>query len=108
MIGMVEWFPQEHAELFYICKGILAVVAVVMLVSHMMHTWDNVTGLGQRLRYFALLGLTALVAFASAEQVHESVTVSYRNLGGFAAICLVIVAMWFSIREDFRRELPTS
>lgn len=103
LLGTVPWFPQEYAQLFYFIKGLLAVVATVMVVAHMMHTWHNVTGLGQRLRYFALLALTMLVAFASAEQVDEGVLVSYRNLGGFAGTCLVAYAMWVSIREDMRR-----
>lgn len=103
-LGPVPWsFLQANAELFYVSKGILAVVATVAVVAHMLHTWHQVSEWGQRLRYFALLFLTALVAFGSAEQVQEGVLVSYRNLGGMLAILLVLFAMGVSIRQDMRR-----
>lgn len=103
LIGTVGWFPQEYAGQFYLFKGILAVVTTIMVIGHMMHTWRDVTTWGRRLRYFALLAFTALIAFASAEQIDEEVLVSYRNLGAVLVLLLTMVAMVVSIREDLRK-----
>lgn len=102
LLGVVPWFPQDYASHFYVLKGILATVATIMVVAHMLHTWDDVSTWGRRLRYFALLAASALMSFASAEQVSEQVEVSYRNLGALAVSALIVVAMVVSIREDFR------
>jgi hypothetical protein len=103
LLGTVSWFPQDYAAVFYIAKGVVAVFATVLVVGHMMHTWRDVTTWGRRLRYFALLACTALMSFASVEQLNEAQPVSYRNLGAIAVLCLVIWAMFVSIREDLRR-----
>lgn len=101
--GTVEWFPQQYAALFYVLKGGIAVLATVLVVGHMMHTWSDVTTWGRRLRYLALLACTSLIAFASAEQVSQEVAVSYRNVGAVAVLLLTLVAMAASIREDLRK-----
>lgn len=102
LFGVVPWFPQDYAAHFYVIKGVLATTATVMVVAHMLHTWPDVSTWGRRLRYFALLGCSALMSFASAEQVSEQVAVSYRNLGAILVSALIVVAMIVSIREDFR------
>lgn len=103
MLGEVGWFPQDHARAFYMTKGCVGIVATTLVLIHMTSTWDRVTRWGQRLRYLSLLAFTALVTFASAEQVNVSETVDWRNLGGMAAVLLVIVAMAVSIRDDLRK-----
>lgn len=101
--GAVGWFPQEYADLFYVGKGLLALVATCLVVGHMMHTWSDVTTTGRRLRYFALLGWAALSAASTPEQLEQAIPVSYRNLGVIVTLVLTIAAMVVSIREDFRR-----
>lgn len=97
-----DWFPQEHAHDFYIAKGLVAVVAVCLILAHMSHAWPSIRTSGQRLRYIALLMVTVLIASGSTAQLDEGVPVSGRNVGGLLAALLVIVAMTVSIRQDRR------
>lgn len=102
----VAWFPQDYATEFYIVKGIAALVSTLLLLWHMTGSWEHLTrhgSLGQRLRYFTLLGFSVLVTGGSAEQVQEGVEVSYRNLGGMVVTILLAIAMIVSIREMTRR-----
>lgn len=101
--GAVSWFPQEQAGLFYHVKGFMALTATVLLVVHMQRTWPTIRTWGQRLRYLSLLAFAGLITYASVEQVQEGVLVDYRNLGGFAAAILLIVAAVVSLREDRRK-----
>jgi Na+/citrate or Na+/malate symporter len=99
----VPWpLLQDHAQTFMVAKGLLALVATVLVVVHMSLTWDDVATWSQRLRYLSLLALIGLVAFASPEQVGEGIPVSWRHVGGAGATLLVIVAMVVSIRQDLR------
>lgn len=104
--GAVSWFPQQYAELAFMLKGGLSVAATVILVIHMLYTWDDVHTWGRRLRYFALLGASSLIAFASAEQDAEESLVSYRHLGALLVAVVILLAGVVSIREDFRRRHP--
>lgn len=96
-------FPQQYAHTFYVVKGLIAVIAVILTVVHMSQTWVNVTTTGQRLRYLALLMVTTLIASGSTAQIDEGVPVSGRNVGALVAAVLVIVAMVVSIRQDRTR-----
>ena len=51
----VPWFPQQYAAEFYATKGVLALVATLLLIVHMNLTWSTVKTRGQRLRYLSLL-----------------------------------------------------
>jgi uncharacterized membrane protein len=102
-LGTVGWFPQDYAHTLFIAKGTLALAATLLVVMHMAHTWNVVVTRGQRLRYMALLYLTANVAFASVEQVGQDLLVSYRHLSSTVGTVVVIAAMVISIVEDRRR-----
>lgn len=98
--GGAGWFPQEYAHEFYVVKGLVAAVAVVLIIVHMSRAWPTVVTSGQRLRYIALLMVTILIASGSNAQIEEAAPVSGRNVGGLLAAGLVIVAMVVSIRQD--------
>lgn len=97
------WFPQRYAHAFYVTKGLIAVVAVLLTLLHMSRAWPTVTNSGQRLRYIALLMVTVLIASGSTAQIDEGAPVAGRNVGGLLAAVLVVVAMLVSIRQDRRR-----
>jgi cellobiose-specific phosphotransferase system component IIC len=103
----ISWFPQQYAALFILAKGLLAMVSTIMLLIHMNLTWDrisaNATGWGQRLRYLSLLGFSILVTGATAEQLAENSLVGYRHLGSLSVIVFLIVAMSFSLKEDYEQ-----
>lgn len=97
-----SWFPQDRAHDFYVVKGLLATLAVILILVHMASTWRHITNTGQRLRYLALLVLVTAVASGSTEQLATNVPVSGRNIVGCLGAVLVIVAMVVSIRDDRR------
>ena len=97
-----DWFPQDHAHFFYVLKGILAVFATALLLLHMVRGWERIVSWAQRLRYLSLLYFAMLVAYASAEQVHEAAPVNLRNIGGLVGVALLIVAALASIYDDAR------
>lgn len=99
----VPWFPQEYAILFYWTKGLLALVAVGLLLAHMRVVRQETITLGRWLRYQSLLFFAVLLAGSSVEQVEEAAPVSYRNLGGLMGTIVLIVAVGVSIAES-RRE----
>lgn len=98
----IPWFPQEYAEEFYIAKGMLGLLATLLVLVHMSTAWAEAMTLGRRLRYFALLYASILLAGSSAEQVSDAALVSYRNLGGMGLSVVIIVAMVVSIVESHR------
>lgn len=102
----VPWFPQEWSRLFFVIKGILGLIATLMLLFHMSISWGNIIRvgtLGQELRYLTLLGLSVLITGASAEQIHQHHPVDYRSLGAFILAASLIVAMGVSLKEDYTR-----
>lgn len=101
--GGVPWFPQEYAETFYITKGLVALVAVVLLLIHMQAVWGDHMTWGRRLRYLAPLYFAVLLTSATVEQVHETAPVNYRNLGGLLGALLLIATALVSMREQRRR-----
>ena len=104
LIGAVLWFPQDWSHEFYILKGVVALAATVLLIFHMSRTWSTIATWAQRLRYFALLYLAALMTFASVEQTHQSAVVNYRNLGGMVGSALILVAAVVSIWTEARQK----
>lgn len=105
---VVQWpWLQAHSHDFYVTKGLVSVVAVVLIVVHMMKAFEESMLLGQRLRYLALLFLAALVAAASSEQIRQDVPVNGRNVGGLVGAVFVIAAMVVSIHEARSYRLRT-
>lgn len=103
LAGSVSWFPQDCAHVFYVVKGVLGLLATVMLIVHMSHTWDRMVSLGQRLRYITLLAFSILVTGATLEQLQQDAGVNYRNLGAMVCVLLLVGAMLASLDEDVRR-----
>lgn len=100
LANSVSWFPQDYAAEFYYTKGLVALVATVLVVVHMSQTWPQVRTRGQQLRYLTLLAFSVLLTGSSVEQVHQGALVNYRNLGGLVVAVMILVAMVVSIRED--------
>lgn len=95
--------PRAWAGEFYVVKGTTALVAVLLVLWHMSRTWASVTSTAQRLRYLCLLAFVWLVASASVAQSAEDAPIAGRNVAGFLACVLTIVAMVVSIHADRRR-----
>lgn len=102
----VSWFPQDHAHFFYVLKGVLAIIATVLLLLHMVRGWERIVSWAQRLRYLSLLYFAMLVAYASAEQVHQTAPVNLRNLGGLVGVALLVVAALVSLHDERRPRCP--
>lgn len=100
--GGISWFPQEYAEEFYILKGLVALVAVVLFLIHMQAVWGDRMTWGRRLRYLALLYFAILLTSSTVEQIHETAPVNYRNLGGLVGALLLILTALVSMREQRR------
>lgn len=98
----VSWFPQEFAHVFFILKGVAALVGTCLLISHMARKSETAS-LGQTLRYLTLLYLAVLITSASVEQVSQDAEVYYRNLAVIPGIVLLIVAAAVSLAEARRR-----
>lgn len=103
VLALVPWpFLQDHAHGFFMVKGLLALVATILVVWHMATTWEHVEHWSQRLRYLALLALIGVSTYAAPEQLADGIPVSTRNVLGGLAVVLVIVAMVASIVHDRR------
>jgi hypothetical protein len=104
----VEWFPQEYAFQFFAVKGTLALLATVMLIFHMVKTWDWVANWGQRLRYFTLLYFAGLFTAASPKQMAEvergARLVDWPNIavliGAVGLIFTMAVSIWLDLQRD--------
>ena len=101
LTGMaVDWFPQQYAALFYVTKGVLALVATLLYLFHMDRAWSTLRSRGQRWRYIVLLYLSVLLTVATVEQIQDQALVSYRNLGAFVGSVLLLIAAVISLQED--------
>jgi hypothetical protein len=87
-------------DLFFAVKGIVAVVAVTLLIFHMNEEWAGVPNWGRKLRYLTLLGYAFSVTYASIEQHIDGAEINSRNVFGFAVTVLLVVTMVVSIRES--------
>lgn len=100
----VPWFPQEYAATFYWAKGLLSLVATLLVVAHMNTAFaDEVMSRGRRMRYYALLIAATVLTAGSAEQLKDGVVVSYRNFGGMFLAAFITAAMVVSIAESRRK-----
>lgn len=97
------WFPQSWGPEFYAVKGLVGIVAVLVLLVHMSLTWPRVGTFAQRLRYLLLLGFVIVVAAASPAQYDSHVPVTGRNVAGFVLAGLAVPVGLISIRQDRRR-----
>jgi hypothetical protein len=97
----VSWFPPQWIHIFYLVKGSLGLIALLLVVWHMSHTWDKVTTYGtkgQVLRYICSAALHRDSGSGSTvEQIHLRNEIHYINLANFVAILVTIVAMLVSI-----------
>lgn len=91
--------PQDWALEFWYVKGFVALVATVLLVIQMQRTWSTVNSSGQRLRYLSLLYFAVLVTAVSVDQVSVGDLVTWRNLGAFFGVVLLLITACVSLRE---------
>jgi hypothetical protein len=95
-----QWFPQQYAHQFFVAKGLVGLLAVVLLVWHMARTWPTTLSTGQRLRYLALLIGATATGSASTSQFNDDLPVTGANVAGFIFAVFVVVAMVASLLED--------
>lgn len=87
-------------EQFYIAKGLIAVVAVVLLIVHMQMSWPLIKKWGQRLRYLTLAAFAMNVAYASTDQTFDNLEVRGPYISAMFCILLLVATMIVSIWED--------
>lgn len=100
VVSGLEWWPEWAVVPFFYAKGILALVATVLVIVHMSKAWSTVGSPGRRFRYYALFGYSALVTGASPGQVHAGTPVNWWNLASFFLSGFLVYAMSVSIAED--------
>lgn len=100
LLTVVGWFPQQHADVFFAIKGVVAVISTIILLIHMSRSWYRLGSRAQRLRYLNLFVFAAVGSGGSLEQISESTIVSYRHLGALIAFLLLAVTSIISIREN--------
>lgn len=96
-------------DLFFYAKGVVALVAALLLIHHMNSEWAHIRTLGRRMRYLCLLGYVALTAAASPEQAAEGLKVQARNVTSLLLSLFVIATVVVSIRgeaDDHPEEAP--
>jgi F0F1-type ATP synthase assembly protein I len=87
-------------DVYFVVKGTIATLAVVLLVWHMNDQWSKVASKGRRLRYLTLFCFAVLVIARSGNQVHGNADIDSFAIGGMFNVCLLVYAMVVSIRED--------
>lgn len=95
-------FLEPVTREFFLLKGLVGLLATVLLVVHMVQTWADPLTLGRRLRYYSLLFTSFIITSASYEQIHDDALVNWRNIGGLCAVLLIAVAAGVSVVEDHR------
>lgn len=101
--GGVPWFPQEYAPLYFTVKGVLALIATVLLLIHMNRSWAELMSPGRRLRYIALLYFGTLLTVSTVDQKNMHAVVAYTNLGAGIGVILLNVAAIVSLTETTRK-----
>jgi len=99
---MVRWFPAEHTNPLFITVGVLSILGVVLLVTHMLQAACCISW-GQRLRYIVFLAFGVQLAWSHLEQMGQHLPVSYRHLGALIVSLMMNVVMVYSIWEWHRR-----
>lgn len=97
---ILTWFPESLTTEFYAIKGILGLIATVLLVFHMMREWRRTRCLSQRMRFISLLAFSVLITGASVEQIQQHALINYRNLGACICILWLVVAIVVSLVHD--------
>lgn len=100
--GGVSWFPQEYAALYFSVKGVLALCATLLLVTHMNLAWSELMSPGRRLRYMALLYFAVLLTVSTVAQERAHAVVAYTNLGAGVGVIILNVAAIVSLHETSR------
>lgn len=90
------------ADVFFVAKGVIAFIGVILLVWHMWLDWSKVTALGQRLRYLTLFGFAASVVGRSVVQANTDAPIDAGAKSAFVCVCLLVITMLVSIRESSR------
>lgn len=103
---IVDWL-QPFAHEFFIAKGLIGLLSTILLIGHMIQTWDSAEDLGRRMRYYALLFTSFLLTSASYEQVYDDAVVNWRNVGGMFAAILILAAAVISMWQDKFRSSVT-
>lgn len=93
-------FPQQYAHEFYVVKGCVGLVAVVLLLVHMSRAWNHIDTTDQRLRYLALMVGTVTTGSASTSQFTDDLPVQGVNIAGLLFVVVVSLAMTVSINAD--------
>jgi hypothetical protein len=101
--SQADWFPRSWDAEFYAVKGLLGIVAVLVMLVHMSRAWPHIGTLAQRLRYLLLLGFVVVVGAASSAQYEAGAPVTGRNLAAFVLAGLTIPVAIVSMRQDRRR-----
>lgn len=91
-------------DTFYISKGLLAMLGVVLLIWHMASSWDDIAKLGQRLRYITLLWFASTITQASVHQIQVHRPIELSSILTFVGCVLLVITMIVSIKES--RETP--
>lgn len=91
-----------EGDLFYFVKGIVALTATLLLISHMSRKWASITSLGQRLRYLTLFYFAGLITFKSVDQAANHDAVTWSAIAAFGGAALLVFTSVVSIREDRR------
>jgi hypothetical protein len=92
-----------NPELFYYAKGVVALGATLLLITHMSRSWGTISTLGQRLRYMTLFYLATLITVRSVDQAHSHASITWSPIAALIGALLLVVTSFVSIREDSPR-----
>jgi hypothetical protein len=106
LLSAPGWFPQQYAVEFFVSKGLLAMVAVLLYLHHMMNVWTRIPDAPQRMRYLSLFYFACYVTFASVEQAQSEDEVTWQHFGAYLGAILLIATSVVSIRHDRTLRLP--
>lgn len=93
--------------MFYLLKGVLGLLATVLVVYHTNQAWTYVVKhgtYGQRWRYFSLMLFMGVATESSVQQIQQKAPVQSFNIATAVVILFTIVAMVISIRESLGRK----
>lgn len=95
------------SELFYLIKGLMGLIATVLVIYHTNQAWTYVVKhgtYGQRWRYFSLMMFMGVATESSVQQIQQRAPVQIFNIATAVVIVFTIVAMVISIRESRGRK----
>lgn len=95
-------FLNEHLTQFYITKGLMGLLGVVLYMTHLQRAMPRAKCRGQRWRYYTLLAYAVLTTSASGEQLAQQAEVNWRNVAGLWVAALLVISAVISIRHDHR------